>query len=417
MSDGAPALAPDRASDTARRIFVPGRIELFGKHVDYGGGPSLTCAIGDGISADWEPIDRPVIEVEDLTTGRRTRTALRRDARASGAHGGTYVTAVARRLARDFSPLKVGVRVRSSSTLPRSSGLSSSSAFVTMLTLALAEANRLRERRAWRDHLGTPLAFAEYCGAIEMGGVFGPFAGEKGVGTRGGAQDHVAIVCNEAEAVGAFSYLPAACVGRASFPTQWSILVGISGVRATKTGGALADYNRASDVVRDLLALWNRGTGRLDGSLGSALRSAPEAANRLTELARNAPDAPWFLARIEQFRAETERMVPQALQAFGNADATLLGRLSVESQQRAETALRNQIPETSFLARAAMAAGAHGATAFGAGFGGAVWAVVDRDDAEEVRERWKASYAAAFPQRAGKAEWLVVRPSAGVRLP
>ena len=110
-------------------------------------------------------------------------------------------------------------------------------------------------------------------------------------------------------------------------------------------------------------------------------------------------------------------MVPQALQAFETADAALLGRLSVESQQRAETALRNQIPETMFLARAAMAAGAHGSTAFGAGFGGAVWAVVDRDRADEVRDRWKASYAAAFPNRAGKAEWLLVRPGAGVRLP
>ena len=42
-------------SDVARRLFVPGRIELFGKHVDYGGGPSLTCAIGEGITAEWEP--------------------------------------------------------------------------------------------------------------------------------------------------------------------------------------------------------------------------------------------------------------------------------------------------------------------------------------------------------------------------
>ncbi len=404
-------------SDVARRLFVPGRIELFGKHVDYGGGPSLTCAIGEGITAEWEPIDRPVIEVEDRTTGRRARIPLRRDARSGGAHGGTYVTAVARRLARDFAPLKVGVRIQSSSTLPRSSGLSSSSAFVTLLVMALAEANKLRDRRAWRDHLGDPLQFAEYCGAIEMGGPFGPFAGDKGVGTRGGAQDHVAIVCNQAETVGAYRYLPAERVGRAAFPAHWSIIVGVSGVRATKTGGALADYNRASDVVRDLLGLWNRGTGRLDPSLGSALRSSPQAPERLADLARNAPDAPWFLARIEQFRSETERVVPQALLAFANADAALLGRLSVESQQRAETALHNQIPETMFLARAAMAAGAHGSTAFGAGFGGAVWAVADRDAVEEVRDRWKASYAAAFPNRAGKADWLIVRPGAGAAWP
>ena len=137
----------------------------------------------------------------------------------------------------------------------------------------------------------------------------------------------------------------------------------------------------------------------------------------IRDLARNAPDAPWFLARIEQFRAETERIVPQALVAFETADAGLLGRLAVESQQRAETALRNQIPETMFLARAAMAAGAHGATAFGAGFGGAVWAVVDTAAAADVTARWQDYYAKAFPQRAGKAEWILARPGAGVQWP
>lgn len=398
-------------------LFVPGRIELFGKHVDYGGGPSLTCAIGLGITAEYEPLDEAVIEVEDVNTRRRVRIPLRRDARPKGSHGATYAAAVARRMARDFAPLKVGLRVRSRSTLPRSSGLSSSSAFITMLARAVAEVNDLRSRRAWKDNVHSPLLFAEYCGAIEMGGPFGPFPGERGVGTRGGAQDHVAIVCNESDAVGAYSYLPAARVGRAAFPAHWSLLVGVSGVRATKTGGALADYNRASDTVRHLLALWNRRTGRADQSLGSALRSSSHASEDLVAIARNADDAPDFLARIAQFRAETERVVPEALDAFARADAAKLGRLTVESQQGAETALHNQIPETMFLARAAMAAGAHGASAFGAGFGGAVWAAVDTVDAREVKAKWKASYDAAFPQRAAKAEWLVVRPGPGVLWP
>ncbi len=401
-------------SEDARTIFVPGRIELFGKHVDYGGGPSITCAVGAGITATFEPLTRPMLEVEDEQTGRRTRVALRRDARSTAAHGGTYVAAVARRLARDFAPLKVGVRLRTSSDLPRSSGLSSSSAFIVLLAHAVAVVNRLRERRLWKDHLSSPIAFAEYCGAMEMGGPWGPFAGDVGVGTRGGAQDHIAIVCGEADTVGEFKYLPASRVGRARFPAHWSLLVSTSGVRATKSGGALADYNRASDVVRDMLALWNRGTGRLDQSLGSALRSSADAPARLEALARNAPDAPWFLARIEQFRAETERIVPHAMQAFAAGDGAALGRLAVESQQRAETALRNQIPETMFLARAAMASGAHAASAFGAGFGGAVWAAVDTAQAEEVRERWTRSFAAAFPHRAGKADWLILRPAAGM---
>lgn len=401
-------------------LFVPGRIELFGKHVDYAGGPSLTCAIGEGITAHIEPLASQLLEVTDTTTGRTARVPLRRDARPGGAHGGTYVAAVVRRVCRDFGPLRTGARVLTTSTLPRSAGLSSSSAFITMLTIALAEVNGLRERPSWREHIRTSLEFAEYCGAVEMGGPFGPpgfSPGERGVGTRGGAQDHVAILCNEAGKVGAFTYLPAGVVGRATFPSHWCLLVGVSGVRATKTGGARDDYNRAADLVRSLLALWNRATDRTDHSLAAALASSPGAEDQLIRIAAGSDEAPRHLARIEQFRAETGRVVPAALVAISSGDAAALGRLAVESQQRAECALRNQVPETSFLARAAMDAGAHAASAFGAGFGGAVWAIADAARAEEVCARWSATYAAAFPARSAKAAWLTLRPVAGVDWP
>lgn len=399
----------------SKRLFVPGRIELFGKHVDYGGGVSLTCAIDEGIAADVERLDAPVIDLEDARTGRRARVPLRRDAKPGGAHGGTYIAAVARRLARDFGPLEAGVRIVSSSSLPRSAGLSSSSAFITMLTLGVADANDLETRPEWKAHLGPRLALAEYCGAIEMGAAFGPWPGERGVGTRGGAQDHVAILCNEAGRVGAFRYLPAELVGQATFPPSWTILVAVSGVKATKTGGAQADYNRAADLLRGLVVAWNAATGRSDCSLAAALAAAPDAPDRLADIARRSPEAALASARLAQFRREAEHIVPGALAAISGADGPALGRWAVESQQGAELALRNQVPETRFLARAAMASGAHAASAFGAGFGGAVWAICDAERAEDVRARWREAYARAFPARAPKAEYLQLRPAPGVR--
>lgn len=398
-----------------RRLFVPGRIELFGKHVDYGGGISMTCAINEGITAEVEPLDVAVIDLEDARTGRRARVPLRRDARPGGAHGGTYIAAVARRLTRDFGVLKQGVRVVSESTLPRSAGLSSSSAFVTMLTMAVAEANGLTDRPEWRQHIVDRLALAEYCGAVETGGAFGPWSGERGVGTRGGAQDHVAILCNTAGRVGAYGYLPATLIGEATFPRSWALLVAVSGVRATKTGGAQADYNRAADLVHGLLARWNAATRREDRSLAAALASSSDASERMDRLAAHSDDAPMLLARLAQFRRETALVVPGALNAISAADGAALGRWAVESQQGAEIALRNQVAETAFLARAGMNAGAHAASAFGAGFGGAVWAVCDAVKVDEVRERWRASYARAFPSRASKSEWLQLAPSDGVR--
>ena len=396
-------------------LFVPGRVELFGKHVDYGGGTSLTCAIGEGITAEVEAIDAPILDLEDAKSGRRARIPLRRDARPGGVHGGAYVAAVARRLARDFAPLDVGVRIVSSSTLPRSAGLSSSSAFVTMLTLALAKANSLESRPEWKAHLGTRLALAEYCGAIEMGAAFGPWRGERGVGTRGGAQDHVAILCSEAGKVGAYRYLPAEVLGQATFPAQWRILVGVSGVRATKTGGAQASYNRAADLLHSLVAEWNRETGRRDPSLAAALASSPDAGCRLEKIAGVSAEGPRAVARLAQFRTETEHVVPCALAAISAADGESLGRLAVESQQGAELALDNQVPETTFLARAALACGAHAASAFGAGFGGAVWAIADAAGADAVVGRWREEYRRSFGARAASAEWFVLRPEGSAR--
>jgi galactokinase len=70
----------------------------------------------------------------------------------------------------------------------------------------------------------------------------------------------------------------------------------------------------------------------------------------------------------------------------------------------AERMLHNQIPETVFLARRARELGAVAASAFGAGFGGSVWALVSRGQAEALAVRLAADYRARFPQHADLAE-------------
>ena len=81
------------------------------------------------------------------------------------------------------------------------------------------------------------------------------------------------------------------------------------------------------------------------------------------------------------------------------------------SQSLAERLLGNQIEETVHLARSAREAGAAAASAFGAGFGGSVWALVADGAADGFVERWRADYAARFPAHAGAA--LFFRSDAG----
>ncbi|HXT48458.1 MAG TPA: galactokinase family protein, partial [Gemmatimonadaceae bacterium] len=180
-----------------REYFVPGRIELVGKHVDYAGGRSLTCATELAIRARATTIDEPVIRVRRGAGEVAMDVALSADAKMTQVRSSAYVTAVARRFARDFPHARKGVSIELQSDLPTSAGLSSSTALVVTLALAFVDANDLTSDERWRAAVPTPMAFAEYVAAIETGEAFADFARDGGVGVRGGAQDHVAIVCAE----------------------------------------------------------------------------------------------------------------------------------------------------------------------------------------------------------------------------
>lgn len=403
-----------------RRYVVPGRVELVGKHVDYAGGRSLTCAVDRAITVHARPLAEPVIRVRDLSRRGTVVIALHPDVeRARGtARWSSYVIAVARRFARDFPQARRGVDLRVASDLPRSAGLSSSSALVVAIATALADTNRMEDDKRWRAIVGDPLARAEYFGAMETGAPYGDFPGDEGVGVRGGAQDHVAIVCAREESVGQFSYLPARLERRMPWPAEYSIAVGVSGVTATKTGNARARYNRVSDSTRALVRAWNAATGRADVTLADALESTPDAGERLQRLAEQGAEefaGDYLGPRFAQFREEVEVIVPGVGDAMGDRDFTALGALVDRSMAMAEYALRNQVAETSFLARAARERGAVAASAFGAGFGGAVWAMVSTSDADAFVDGWRTAYAETFPRRAERAQWLVTRPGEAAR--
>ena len=401
------------------RYRVPGRIELVGKHTDYAGGPSLTCATPFHMHAKAHPIDGAIIRVHDQRSKSPVEMRLAPEAAPVGPRWTVYVAAVARRISRDFPQARAGVEISLGSTIPTSMGMSSSSALVISLAMAVFDANRLWETDAWRAVADDELAFAQYCAAMESGAAWGPFAGDTGVGTRGGAQDHIAICASRKGMVGVFSYLPGRVQRRVKWPRDWRIVVGSSGVRATKTGNAMHAYNRVADSVRSLVAAWNATAGRRDATLADALQSAPDAYEHMLSLADRAAtetmSAEYLRERLRQYREESTVIVPGMADAIARADAATAGELMMRSQEMTERALQNQVPQTMWLARHARAHGAVAATAFGAGFGGAVWALVTEGDAGRVAASWMTAFAAAHGRRGGppKERARVLAPEAG----
>ena len=120
-----------------------------------------------------------------------------------------------------------------------------------------------------------------------------------------------------------------------------------------------------------------------------------------------------LLDRFDHFLMESYEIIPQAAAAFARADLATLGALVDRSQHGAETLLKNQIPETIALAHLARNEGADAASAFGAGFGGSVWALIGAANAQTFVTRWKDAYRSAFPEAAARAEFIVTRPGPG----
>ena len=94
-------------------------------------------------------------------------------------------------------------------------------------------------------------------------------------------------------------------------------------------------------------------------------------------------------------------------------DLGALGTLADESHALTVSHLKNTVDETEWLPSAARRLGAVAASAFGAGFGGSCWAIVQEGQAAELCDSWRAAYVEAFPERESAATFFVMMPGPG----
>lgn len=405
---------------------VPGRIEVLGKHTDYGGGRVLVGAVERAITVTAEPADGPWIEAGTDVDPDPVRLLAGEDPGLPAGHWALYVQTVIERLTSNFGPLR-GARLRIVSDLPPASGMSSSSALLSGTALALADLNDLPERPEWTSVIHDRLDLAGYMASVENGKSFRTLAGRPGVGTSGGSLDHTGMLTSRAGLLSHVEFDPARIIERVPMPDGHVFVVAVSGVLAEKTGAAREAYNRGPAALAAVLAQWNRTQGREDTSLHAAVRSLtsgaddaplPEGDARLDPLREAASavaagsgdsDVPgtsggcpgserdYPVRRLEQFLTESETLVPAAAQALRAGDLTAFTDLVRRSQELSTTHLGNQVPETIALVDLAADLGAVCASAFGAGFGGSVWALVPDSGATDFAGAWLERYRAEFP--------------------
>lgn len=416
--------APSRSSPQASGIasgsaafFVPGRIEILGKHTDYAGGRSLLCAVERGFVAVARQRTDTTVRVIDAVHGETCELALDPQLEIPRGDWSAYVAASVRRVARNFPRARCGADIAIASDLPPASGMSSSSALSTAVFLALDAVNELSADPGYREAIRSREELAGYLGTIENGQSFGALAGDLGVGTFGGSEDHTAILCCRSGFVSRYSFAPIRAEGEIPFPPAHTFVVAQSGIAAEKGSRAQALYNELSLAVQRIVALWNAATSRADRSLADAVESGPDSADRMRSLLRDSVSGDFsaqrLIDRFDQFLIESYDIIPRAADALARVDLAVLGALVDRSQHGAEALLCNQIPETIALTRLARRGGALAASAFGAGFGGSVWALVSAADAEVFAARWRDAYRSAFPEAAARSEFIVTRPGPG----
>lgn len=405
------------------RWFVPGRIEVLGKHTDYAGGRSLLLASEQGITISAEPLAAGADTVEARSTATADAVTVRAGTPSglTPGHWGNYLQTVADRLSQNFGEL-APARLTIDSTLPMASGISSSSALIVATLLVLADHNDLWNRAEWQLNITDNVDLATYAATIENGADFKALSGSSGVGTCGGSEDHLGIIASVADHITPVSFSPVAVQQPIALPEGWVFAVAVSGVLAEKTGGALEAYNNVSLLARKLVAVWNAATGAECSNLGQVLRQESDAAEHLTTLVETAPDlvavprlADRLSDRLAAFVVETEVAIPQAERALHEGDLEAFGRAVDLSHHNAAANLHNQLPETNALQQLAREHGAAAASAFGAGFGGSVWALIPEDGAQRWADAWLARYLKRFPNHTARASAFVTRAAAPAR--
>ena len=97
------------ATSGARAWWVPGRIEVLGKHTDYGGGRSLLCAVERGFHVLAAPRTDGTVHIVDASTRASLSIGFAPEATPHPGHWTDYPITVVRRIARDFPGAATGM--------------------------------------------------------------------------------------------------------------------------------------------------------------------------------------------------------------------------------------------------------------------------------------------------------------------
>lgn len=361
-------------------LFVPGRVNLIGEHIDYHDLPVLPIAIQRGLAIAFRK--RPDSHVQAISAAKVDCVSFPLRGFSASRQGcwGNYLKA-ATKAATTHWGIVGGMEAALASNLPVAAGLSSSSALLVAFTLALLIVN------------GKTPSLAELLAVLPDG--------EQYVGTRGGGMDHAAILGSRSGCALRVRFKPME-LEHVPIPLEWRFLVAHSLTSAAKSAGQKEHYNARREAGARAL--------RAAGAQSYAeLLEEPRALilpDGIDEVERKA------------FRHVTgeARRVSEAVAALQVRDYARFGALLVESHRSLRDDLAVSSPALDQLVESALAAGAGGARLTGAGFGGCVVALCHDSTVSSMREKLIETFYAGKPEFDPDQHLFVAEPSDGAAL-
>lgn len=380
----------------SHHIRAPGRVNLMGEHVDYLGLPVLPMALQRCVEVRYRLRDDGRVVLHNLDPAYPPIDFEIEPGLAPVDQGSweNYVRAPSYEMARRLAIWR-GFEGVVASDIPPAAGLSSSSALVNAVGLALAHANEV----------GTELRD------------FAPLMAdaEQFVGTRGGGMDQAISLGARNRSLARISFAPLR-LRHVIVPDDWCIVVADSGVRAEKSGNARVVYNRRREECEEALSIMTGhvATANITEKLQTDYRGLLGALDPKTLLAVADDVLKGPLRRRFRHAVTEATRLETAIDRLHAGDVTGFGALMDQSHESLRRDYGVSCPELDELVTIAREGGAAGAKLTGAGFGGCIVALADRWTVGSVLETLVSEYFEHRDMADGIDERLFVAvPSAG----
>ena len=434
--------------DPSYFAFAPGRTNLIGEHLDYNNCPVFPFAIDLRISACFSVRDDNVIRIVDADSvhGERTFEVTAEIPPFAAGDWGNYPKAAVQGIISDG---KITVPYRGFdaviySTVPAAGGMSSSSAFVVLVSLIFSTANGISYSKM---ELSALTAVAE-----------------RYVGTQGGGMDQTASINGIAGKVLKIGFSPLSCTPY-PVPEGYSFVVADTLIKARKSKEALFYFNSKPIECRLAVAVLRKklppclkkpltvnflgdlspeNTGlteaEIDRAVFSVLKETGYTYGEIAEILETdvetvqksfclmadgtplpQPENGFALSARTRHVLTEWRRVEQCASAMEKGDAETVGRLMYESHVSCRDNGDFSCPELNALVEAARKAGAVGSRMTGAGRGGCTVNLVRNGDVDSFISRIHHDYYDNYlnqthpeiPEESKRHAAFVVRPSDG----